>query len=139
KRHRRGHSPVGHRRHRTDRFYRGRQRRLAHCPGRARAHGAKYPSAVARRPRLRTADRPMTQTASTPVILWDHFAPGTLLGECTETYDAAQASRWQTLFGRHTSEGAGGYAEQAGMATIMMMRAFLHTVAPRPPGNIHAG
>lgn len=81
----------------------------------------------------------MTQTLSAPVILWEHFAPGTLLGECTQTYDTAQASRWQALFGCHATDGAGGYAEQAGMATIMMMRAFLHIVAPRPPGNIHAG
>ncbi|MVW70991.1 hypothetical protein GOQ25_05570 [Bordetella sp. 15P40C-2] len=80
----------------------------------------------------------MTETVADP-ILFEHFTPGASLGTCTETYDATQVQRWRTLFGDTEADGAGGFAEQASIATIMMMRAYLHVVAPRPPGNIHAG
>ena len=73
------------------------------------------------------------------VFLFDDFVPGTVLGEGNETYDAAQVKRWQSLFGNTDADGAAGPAEQASLATLMMMRAYLNIVAPRPPGNIHAG
>lgn len=81
----------------------------------------------------------MNLTDISDVILFDHFSPGDVLGECTQCYDPAQIQRWQSLFGHTESDGAGGFAEQAGIATVMMMRAYLQIVAPRPPGNIHAG
>lgn len=66
-------------------------------------------------------------------ILFEDFVPGALMGEREEVYDAAQAMRWQSLFG-----GAGaGAAEAASMAVISMMRGYLNLVTPRPPGNVH--
>lgn len=71
-------------------------------------------------------------------ILHEHFQPGVMLGEHIEVYSDAQAQRWQSIFGRPSATDADPAAEQASMAIIMMMRAFLNVVAPRPPGNIHA-
>ena len=67
-------------------------------------------------------------------ILFDDFVPGALMGERDENYDAAQAARWQALFGAQGSD----EAEAASMAMINMMRGYLNLVTPRPPGNMHA-
>jgi acyl dehydratase len=77
------------------------------------------------------------QTCAQPV-LFEHFEPGSLMGEHSETYTPNQARRWQAIFGNTAAAGADGPAEQASMAVVMMMRAYLKVVAPRPPGNIHA-
>lgn len=71
-------------------------------------------------------------------ILFEDFQPGALLGERVEVYDAEQARRWQAIFGDRPEDGAQGAAEGASMAVVNMMRAFLHVVTPRPPGNVHA-
>lgn len=71
-------------------------------------------------------------------ILFDDFQPGVLMGEQVEVYDAQQARRWQAIFGDQPEDGANGAAEGASMAAVNMMRAFLHVVTPRPPGNVHA-
>lgn len=71
-------------------------------------------------------------------ILFEDFQVGTLMGEQVEVYDAQQAQRWQAIFGDQPSDGANGFAEGASMAVVNMMRAFLHVVTPRPPGNVHA-
>jgi acyl dehydratase len=80
----------------------------------------------------------MTIQACERPVLFEHFEPGSLMGEYSETYSPALAQRWQAIFGDTEAAGAGGPAEQAGMAVVMMMRAYLNVVAPRPPGNIHA-
>ena len=71
-------------------------------------------------------------------ILYEDFQPGALVGECVEVYDAAQARRWQAIFGNQPENGANGAAESFSMAVVNMMRAYLHIVTPRPPGNVHA-
>ncbi len=71
-------------------------------------------------------------------ILFEDFQPGALMGERVEVYDTAQAQRWQAIFGGQPEDGANGAAEGASMAVVNMMRAYLHAVAPRPPGNVHA-
>lgn len=76
-------------------------------------------------------------TGASP-ILFEDFVPGVLMGEHVEMYDARQARRWQAIFGDQPGQGANGGPEGASMATVNMMRAFLHVVAPRPPGNVHA-
>lgn len=71
-------------------------------------------------------------------ILFDDFQPGVPMGEYEEVYDAQQAGRWQSIFGSSALEGANAAPEAASMAVVAMMRAYLHVVAPRPPGNVHA-
>lgn len=73
-----------------------------------------------------------------PVVTYDDFVPGAILGETTEVFDPALAEGWRRIFGARPEDGAGGTAEAAGIAVVMMMRAYLAVVAPRPPGNIHA-
>src|SRR5690554_3515104 len=70
-------------------------------------------------------------------ILFDDFKPGQPIGSHALEYDDMLVQRWQHIFGagNETSEGA---AEAASVATILMMRAYLEVVSPRPPGNIHA-
>ena len=71
-------------------------------------------------------------------ILYEDFVPGTVMGERVEVYDAAQAQRWQSIFGSDAAGGANGPAEGASMAVIAMMRGYLNVVTPRPAGNVHA-
>jgi len=71
-------------------------------------------------------------------ILFDDFQPGVLMGERVEVYDARQAQRWQAIFGDQPEDGADGAAQNVSMAVVNMMRAYLHVVIPRPPGNVHA-
>ena len=75
--------------------------------------------------------------SATPILFKD-LQPGVLMGERVEVYDTEQARRWQAIFGNQPEEGAQGAAEGASMTVVNMMRAFLHVVAPRPPGNVHA-
>ncbi|WP_026640262.1 hypothetical protein [Bordetella petrii] len=77
----------------------------------------------------------MNAQATPQPVLYEHFLPGALLGEHTEVYSDAQSRRWQSIFGQ---AGPDGGAEPASMAVVMMMRAYLNIVTPRPPGNIHA-
>ena len=72
------------------------------------------------------------------VITFDDFRPGTVLGDITEVASDTLAERWQRIFGARTEDGAGGAAEGASLAVVMMMRAYLGVVTPRPPGNVHA-
>ena len=71
-------------------------------------------------------------------ILFEDFQPGALMGERMEVYDDQQARRWQAIFGDQPAQGANGAPEGASMAVVNMMRAYLHVVTPRPPGNVHA-
>jgi hypothetical protein len=72
------------------------------------------------------------------VITFDDFQPGTVLGETTEVASDTLAGRWQRIFGARAEDGAGGAAEGASLVVVMMMRAYLGVVTPRPPGNVHA-
>lgn len=70
-------------------------------------------------------------------ILFDDFKPGTRIGETSLVYGAGLASQWERIFGASPSE-ADRAAKGASIATVMMMRAYMSVVAPRPPGNVHA-
>jgi len=72
------------------------------------------------------------------VFVYDRFEPGTVLGETTITVDAALTQGWRHIFGDAQEDGAGEAAEGAGLAVVMMMRAYLGIVTPRPPGNVHS-
>ena len=67
-------------------------------------------------------------------ILFEHFQPGVVMGETTEIFSAQLADRWHQIFGNAQQTRARG----AGLAVVMMMRAYLAVVTPRPPGNVHA-
>lgn len=68
-------------------------------------------------------------------ILFEHFVPGTVMGEIVQCYEPQMAQAWQAIFG---TEDAGGPAQAASIAVAMMMRGYLGVVTPRPPGNVHA-
>lgn len=72
------------------------------------------------------------------IFTFERFAPGTVLGETTMTFDAALSQGWQRIFGDSAGDSANGAAEGAGVAVVMMMRAYLGVVTPRPPGNVHS-
>jgi hypothetical protein len=74
---------------------------------------------------------------SGPITFAD-FVPGAVMGETTLVFEPALAQAWQSIFGDTPADGAGGAAEGASLAVVMMMRAYLSVVAPRPPGNVHA-
>ncbi|MGE4369391.1 MAG: hypothetical protein AB7E12_06900 [Burkholderiaceae bacterium] len=67
-------------------------------------------------------------------ILFDDFIVGASLGSHQLEYDAALTGHWQRIFGTDPLP----QAQAASMAVVLMMRAFLAVVSPRPPGNIHA-
>ncbi len=69
-------------------------------------------------------------------IFFDAFEPDTVLGSFTETPDHKTLQLWQQLYPMDPA--AAGQLPR-GMATVLLMRAYMHVVAPRPPGNIHAG
>jgi hypothetical protein len=71
-------------------------------------------------------------------ITFDDFVPGAVMGETILVFEPALAQRWRSIFGDAPADGAGGAAEGAGLAVVMMMRAYLSIVVPRPPGNVHA-
>jgi len=77
-------------------------------------------------------------TVAPRAITFDDFVPGALLGERTELVSDALAGPWQRIFGTRPEDGAAGGAEAASLAVVLMMRAYLAVVAPRPPGNVHA-
>lgn len=89
-------------------------------------------------PAARSAEgSPVTPVASS-AITFDDFRPGTALGEAIEVASDALVERWQRIFGTRHEDGAGGAAEGASLAVVLMMRAYLGVVTPRPPGNVHA-
>ncbi|MBS77763.1 hypothetical protein [Variovorax sp.] len=70
-------------------------------------------------------------------ILFDDFVPGARMGETHMVYRAEFASQWERIFGAPSGD-ADRAAEGASIATVMMMRAYMAVVSPRPPGNMHA-
>lgn len=70
-------------------------------------------------------------------ILFDDFMPGTRMGETLLVYQSGLADQWEQIFGAPSGD-ADRAAEGASIATVMMMRAYMAVVTPRPPGNVHA-
>lgn len=70
-------------------------------------------------------------------ILFDDFKPGSRIGGTSLVYGADLANQWERIFGSSLDE-ADRAARGASIATVMMMRAYMSVVAPRPPGNVHA-
>lgn len=74
-------------------------------------------------------------------ILFDDFKPGARMGETSLVYGAELAGQWERIFGASpdtADQVAHAGAKGASIATVMMMRAYMSVVSPRPPGNVHA-
>lgn len=78
----------------------------------------------------------MSASATKP-FTYDSFEPGKHIGENAQTYTPQLTAGWGAIFGTGPERATKG-AEGAGVAVVMMMRAYLSVVSPRPPGNVHA-
>lgn len=67
------------------------------------------------------------------MILFADFEPGAEMGSLTETVSEQQLAEWALLYPWDTPTDS----IPLGLATVLMMRAYLHVVSPRPPGNLH--
>ena len=72
---------------------------------------------------------------SAPLLTFDRFVPGAAMGECTETVDDALLGHWSRLY---PWDAPAGDTLPPAIATVLLMRAYMRTLAPRPPGNVHA-
>ena len=69
-------------------------------------------------------------------LIFDAFEPGRIYGAHTETVGAALLERWARLYpwDRGSPESV-----PTAIATVLVMRAYMTVLQPRPPGNVHAG
>lgn len=82
------------------------------------------------------------QVNASGAILFEDLVPGRDLGTYALTYDETFAQGWQRMIaqkdGPPAASAGGRRAQAASVSLMLMMRAFLTVVSPRPPGNIHA-
>jgi len=69
------------------------------------------------------------------VLTFDSFRPGASMGRATEAIDDEILASWRQLY---PWDAAPAGELPAGLATVLLMRAYMHLLTPRPPGNIHA-
>lgn len=69
-----------------------------------------------------------------PLLTYDRFIPGQVLRSTPERLDAQKLAQWLRLYPWDRCDAG---ALPAGMATALMMRAYMRTLTPRPPGNVH--
>jgi len=69
---------------------------------------------------------------NTAVFTFDRLQPGELVGCRSERIERRALTIWNTIYG-----GNDGPQVPAGFAAVLVMRAYLAIVSPRPPGNIH--
>lgn len=68
--------------------------------------------------------------------LFERLQPGLRIGHHDDRIDAAMLADWQALYGGPDPDAPGAMVP-GGLATVLVMRAYLAAVSPRPPGNIH--
>lgn len=68
------------------------------------------------------------------VLTFDSFRPGASMGRTTETIGAEVMDSWQRLY---PWDAAPAGELPSGFATVLLMRAYMRILTPRPPGNIH--
>jgi len=71
----------------------------------------------------------------TEMLTFERFQVGASFDPWMETPSPQMLASWEKLYGDATGENG---ELPSGMATVLMMRAYMHRVGPRPPGNIHA-
>lgn len=69
------------------------------------------------------------------LLTFERFVPGASLGSCTERVEEGALRHWARLY---PWDAAVDDEAPAGMATVILMRAYMRTLSPRPPGNVHA-
>ena len=69
-------------------------------------------------------------------LRFDTLEPGRVLGTHVEVAGAALLGRWSALY---PDDAFAPGETPAGLANVLVMRAYLAVVQPRPPGNVHAG
>jgi len=72
---------------------------------------------------------------SAPLLTFERFEPGRVIRSTPERVDAPLLAHWRTLY-PHDRWAPGTLP--LGLATVLMMRAYMRTLTPRPPGNMHA-
>lgn len=72
---------------------------------------------------------------SAPLLTFDRFEPGAPLGAHTEAVDERMLGHWRSLY---PWDAPAGDALPPGIATVLLMRAYMQALSPRPPGNVHA-
>lgn len=70
-----------------------------------------------------------------PLLGFERFVPGAPLGAHTEAVDERMLEHWQRLY---PWDAPTGDTLPAGLATVLLMRAYMQALSPRPPGNVHA-
>jgi len=68
-------------------------------------------------------------------IRFDDFTEGRSMGEASVTLTDELIKRWVALY---PGDGALLPAMPDGMTSVLVMRAYMEILSPRPPGNIHA-
>lgn len=68
--------------------------------------------------------------------LFERLQAGLRIGHHDDRIDPGMLADWQALYGGRDPDAPGAPAP-AGLATVLVMRAYLAVVNPRPPGNIH--
>ena len=71
------------------------------------------------------------------LLTFDSFEPDALLGSFSDLADDRTVRLWGRLYPWDAA--VTDQPLPAGLATVLSMRAYMHIVSPRPPGNIHAG
>lgn len=69
-------------------------------------------------------------------ISYADFAPGKSMGSAKVTLSEALIEQWTTLF---PGDKACLPMMPEGMTSVLVMRAYMEILSPRPPGNVHAG
>ena len=69
------------------------------------------------------------------VLTFDRFVVGKSYGSLTEAPDDALVGHWRRLY---PQDDFPPDCAPPAIATVLMMRAYMHLLSPRPPGNIHA-
>lgn len=71
----------------------------------------------------------------THVLTFDDFQPGAAMGHATEVVDERILDLWKQLY---PWDAVPAGELPPGLATVLLMRAYMRILTPRPPGNIHA-
>lgn len=69
------------------------------------------------------------------ILTFDSFQPGASMGRASETIDGSTLVAWRQLY---PWDSAPEGELPRGFATVLLMRAYMRILTPRPPGNIHA-
>lgn len=69
------------------------------------------------------------------VLLFDGFSPGKAMGSASERVEPKLVEQWLQLYPWDVPPAD---EAPAGVLTVLLIRAYMRVLSPRPPGNIHA-